>query len=100
MIDVSLIPGQGHDFHRHAKQEEVIVIMSGSVEQWIEREKRVLKAGDAVYIDANVVHASFNIGNSEANLIAILGPCVGEGGYESEEVAAEEPWRSLRSAGK
>lgn len=96
VLDVELKPGLGHDFHRHPDQEEMIVCVKGQVEQWIEKEKRILGPGDSVYIDANVVHASFNVGSEPANVIAILGPCVGEVGYEVEEVAHLEPWISLR----
>ena len=96
VIEVTLSPGKGHDFHKHPDQEEVIYVIDGSVEQWLDREKRVLGPGDSVFIGADVVHASFNVGDSQAKLLAILGPCVGEGGYELVDVAAEAPWNSLR----
>ena len=96
VIDVVITPGNMHDFHRHPNQEEVIFVVEGKIEQWIEQEKKILEAGDAVYIDANVVHASFNIGEGAAKLLAILGPCVGEIGYEIEEVADQAPWNNLR----
>jgi quercetin dioxygenase-like cupin family protein len=97
VIDVSLAPGKGHNFHKHPDQEEVIYAISGQVEQWIGREKRILAPGDAAYIPADTVHASFNIGAGEAKVIAILGPCVGEIGYELVDVAGEAPWNKLRS---
>ena len=96
VVDVSLKPGQGHDFHKHVDQEEVIIVISGTIEQWIEHEKRTIRAGDAAYIDAGVVHASFNVGSDNAKILAILGPCVSDSGYAIEEVASEEPWCSLR----
>ena len=96
VIEVTLSPGKGHDFHKHPDQEEVIYVIDGSVEQWLDQEKRILGPGDSVFIDADVVHASFNVGGSEAKLLAILGPCVGEGGYELVDVAGESPWNSLR----
>lgn len=96
VVDVALEPGCGHNFHRHPHQEEVIFVVSGMIEQWIDREKRILNPGDAAYISVGVVHASFNAGNSGAHLLAILGPCVGDIGYEIEEVAEHSPWNSLR----
>jgi quercetin dioxygenase-like cupin family protein len=98
VIDVSLEPGFGHDFHKHPEQEEVIVVQSGRVEQWLEGEKQELGPGEAVYIDADVVHASFNVGDATARLTVTLGPCAGDGGYELVEVAGEEPWASMRRA--
>jgi len=96
VIEVSLTPGFGHNFHKHPDQEEVIYVIEGEIEQWVEQNKRILKPGDSVFIKADVVHASFNVGNNPAKLLAILGPCVGEGGYEMVEVADQAPWNSLR----
>jgi quercetin dioxygenase-like cupin family protein len=96
VLDVTLEPGQGHDFHTHPDQEEMIIVTSGQIEQWIERESQVLEPGDSVYIDKGVVHASFNTGSDTAYLQIVLGPAVGEGGYELVDVSADEPWASLR----
>ncbi|UCD41229.1 MAG: cupin domain-containing protein, partial [Chloroflexota bacterium] len=95
--DVELFPGKGHDFHKHPDQEEVIVCVKGTLEQWVGEEMRMLKPGDAVFIQADEVHASFNMGDENAYALAILGPCVGEIGYEVVEVADQAPWNSLRS---
>ena len=96
VIEVNITPGKGHDFHKHPDQEEVIYCISGEVEQWLDREKRILGPGDSVFIGADVVHASFNVGGTDAQLLAILGPCVGEQGYELVDVAGEAPWKDLR----
>ena len=96
VIDVTLTPGKGHDFHKHPDQEEVLLIVAGIVEQWIDREKRLLGPGDSAFVPKGVVHASFNAGDGEARIAAILGPCVGDVGYVSVEVAAEAPWNTLR----
>ena len=71
-------------------------MVSGRVEQWLDREKKILGPGDCAFIPAGVVHASFNAGEGPAHVLAILGPCVGDQGYVSVEVAGEEPWKSLR----
>jgi len=96
VIDVTLAPGKGHDFHKHPDQEEVIHVIAGEVEQWVARAKRVLRSGDTAFIPGGVVHASFNVGAEDARLLAILGPCVGEIGYELVGVAGEAPWNGLR----
>lgn len=96
VIDVELFPGNGHYFHRHLSQEDVVYCLKGTVEQWFGEEKPILKAGDAVYIDANVVHAIFNDSDEPACLLVILSPCIGEIGYELIDVANEEPWSHLR----
>ncbi len=96
VLEVTLIPGQGHNFHKHPNQEEVIYVIEGEVEQWLEQQQQVLQPGDAVFIPANTVHASFNTGHQPIKLLAILGPCVGEAGYELVDVADQSPWNTLR----
>ena len=96
VIDVTLAPGKGHDFHKHPDQEEVLYILSGKVEQWVDREKRILSPGDSAFVPADMVHASFNVGDRDAKILAILGPCIGEIGYELVDVAGEAPWNGLR----
>ena len=96
VINVTLAPGKGHNFHHHPDQEEVIYVVAGQVEQWVDRDKRILGPGDSAFLPAGTVHASFNVGTAEANIVAILGPCVGETGYEVVDVAGEAPWNGFR----
>jgi quercetin dioxygenase-like cupin family protein len=97
VMDVSIDAGQAHNFHCHPGQEEMIIVKSGSIEQWLERESTVLNPGDSVYIDAGVVHASFNDGPETAHLQVVIGPSAGDAGYGLEDVSDAEPWASLRS---
>ena len=96
VMDVTLTPGNCHDFHKHPDQDEMIIVKSGRVVQWLEQDSRELGAGDSVYIDKDVVHGSFNDFDITAELQVILAPAMGEGGYELVDVAADEPWASLR----
>lgn len=98
VTSVDVLPGQGHNFHRHPDQEEVIYIVEGTCEQWIDKEKRILGPGDAVFIPKNTVHASFNTTEENLKALAILSPAVGESGYELVDVSAEAPWNTLREA--
>jgi quercetin dioxygenase-like cupin family protein len=91
-----LNPGRGHSFHKHPGQEEVMCVVSGKIEQWIDKEKRILGAGDSAFIPPGVVHASFNAGDTDARVMAIFSPCVGDG-FEMVDMAGESPWNSLRS---
>ena len=97
VMDVSLEPGEGHNFHKHPGQEEMIIVKAGRIEQYLERDATILEAGDSVYIDADVVHASFNVGEETAHLQVVIGPSLGEGsGYGLEDVSTEQPWATLR----
>jgi quercetin dioxygenase-like cupin family protein len=99
VLEVTLRPAGGHNFHKHPNQEEVIYVIDGEIEQWVNQEKKTLGPGDSVFIGADVVHASFNVSDRNAKLLAILGPCIGEEGYELVDVAGQEPWVSLRKTG-
>jgi quercetin dioxygenase-like cupin family protein len=96
VMDVTLEPGEGHAFHRHDGQEEMIIVTQGTVTQFIEQESATLAAGDSVYLDAGVVHASYNDGDETAHLQVVIGPSLGEGGYGLVDVSGEEPWASVR----
>jgi quercetin dioxygenase-like cupin family protein len=98
MLDVIIQPGKGHSFHKHPNQQEAIYVIDGEIEQWVEKTSQVLKANEAVFIPADTVHASFVAADAEkpARLVVVLGPSYSEVGYEAVDVAAEEPWSSLR----
>lgn len=97
VIEVTLAPGGGHAFHKHQEQDEVIYVIDGEVQQWLDQGKRTLRSGDSVYLPAGTVHASFNVSNRDAKLLAILSPCLDvPNGYAVTEVAGESPWKSLR----
>ncbi len=98
VIRGDFFPGKGHAFYYHADQDEVIYVLAGSVEQWIEREKQILGPGDCAYIPAGVVHASYNAGAEDATVLAILSPCVGEMGVDTVDVSGEAPWNTLRTS--
>lgn len=91
-----LEPGAAHKFHFHPKMEEILYILSGTAEQWVEKEKKILKPGDALYLPAGVVHGTYNIGEGTLDFLAILSPAKSEGPV-TVEVSENEPWRSLRS---
>ena len=79
VMDVTLEPGEGHAFHRHDGQEEMIIVKQGAMTQFIERDSTTLGAGDSVYLDAGVVHASYNDGDETAHLQVVIGPSLGDG---------------------
>ena len=97
VMDVELQPGGGHDFHRHPGQEEMIIVRSGTIVQYLGEESSVLHAGDSALVPEGLVHASFNDGTEPAHLQVVLSPSLGgDTGYGLEEVHDQEPWASLR----
>lgn len=98
VMDVTLDPGGGHDFHRHPGQEEMIIVKRGQITQYLERESTTLGVDDSVFIEEDVVHASFNETGEPALLQVVIAPSLGEGsGYGLVDVSGEEPWASLRN---
>lgn len=77
MVKVMMPVGGMHNFHRHPEMNEILYILKGTCEQWVEDEKQILKAGDSVYIDPNIVHGTFNIGDVDLEFLAILAPSAG-----------------------
>lgn len=96
LVRVLIPPGQGHNFHHHPEMEEIIYVVAGTCEQWVDREKRLLRPGESAHIPMGMVHASFNVGSDTLTLLAILSPAKIKG-PPLVDVAGEEPWRSLRT---
>ena len=90
--------GEGHAFHTHPELEEMIYVLAGEVEQWVETEKRVLRPGDSAHIPAGVVHATFNASQADATILAILSPGASQGPF-MVDVSGESPWKELRAQG-
>lgn len=95
VCEATLPAGAGHDFHTHPELEEMIYVLAGEVEQWVERERRTLRAGDAAHVPAGIVHATFNDSEADAVILAILSPGKSVGPF-LVDVSGQEPWRSLR----
>lgn len=95
LVRVVVQEGDGHNFHRHPKMHEILYILKGKAEQWIENEMQILEVGDSVYIDADVVHATFNASEGELEFLAVLSPPEGwEAG--TVDVSEELPYIDYR----
>ena len=96
LVRVRIPPGAGHAFHRHPAMEEIIYGVSGTAEQWVDREPRRLVAGDIAHIPRDMVHGTYNPGEDTLVILAILSPALFDG-TALVDVSADDPWRSLRS---
>jgi len=93
-VRAHLLAGEAHKFHYHPQMEEILYVLSGEAEQWVEREKRTLREGDSVYLPAGLVHATYNIGGATLQFLAILSPAQSTG-PTTVEVSDQEPWKNL-----
>lgn len=95
MVKVVIRPDDGHDFHIHPEMHEILYVLKGKAEQWVEDEMRIMEAGDSVYIEANVAHGTFNAGKEDLEFLAILSPSDGwKAG--TVDVSGEKPYSTFR----
>jgi quercetin dioxygenase-like cupin family protein len=97
LVRVHMPPGQAHKFHRHPEMEEIIYVLEGTAEQWVDREKKILGPGQMAHIPMDVVHGTYNAGKDTLHFLAILSPAKFKG-PALIDVSEEEPWKSLRKA--
>ena len=95
LVRVHIPPGQAHQFHRTPEREELIYVLEGTAEQWVDRECRLLKSGEVAHIPKDVVHGTYNAGRDTLRFLAILSPAKIKG-PPLVDMSQEEPWRSLR----
>lgn len=95
-VRVEVGPGNGHPFHRHPTMDEMIYILSGEGQQWLEQEACVLGENEAAFIPKNTVHAIYNISNKPLIFLAILSPANDLDSSGMVDVSKEEPWCRLR----
>ena len=95
LVRAHLMPGEAHRFHFHPRMEEILYILSGTAEQWVEREKKILGPGDTLYVAASIVHGTYNIGEGILDFLAVLSPAQSDGPV-TVEVNDQEPWKNLR----
>lgn len=80
---VILEPGKGHTRHNHPGVEEILYIVSGEGDQMIEvpdgsggmkPERQTVRAGQMVFIPADVYHETINTGWEPMRILAIYAP--------------------------
>lgn len=97
LVRVRMPPGQAHAFHRHPHMEEVIYVEQGTAEQWVDREYQMLGPGDAAHIPVDMVHGTYNAGDSTLVFLAILSPAEAEG-PALIDMSQEVPWNTIRQS--
>ena len=88
--------GKAHQFHRHPELEEIIYVLSGRAEQWVNDECRELGPGEAAHIPENVVHGTYNTSIEPLDFLAILSPAHFNG-PALVDVCQEKPWCDMKT---
>lgn len=95
LVRATMPAGEAHRFHKHPDCEEILYILEGQAEQWVDTERQVLGPGDVAHVPKGVVHATYNPSDKTLVFLAILSPAP-TAGPECVDVYEEEPWCSLR----
>ena len=74
-------PGKGAPTHLHAV-EEVLTVLEGEAEMWIEDAKATLRAGQSMIVPAGRKHGFRNIGDGTLQVQAILAAPMFEASFE------------------
>jgi len=99
VLDAVIYPGERHDFHKHPDQDEMIVVRSGRLLQYIDLDCQVLERGDSAFVEAGTVHASICEGEEPVVIEVVMAPAVGtDTGYELVDMTAVEPYAALSAA--
>jgi oxalate decarboxylase/phosphoglucose isomerase-like protein (cupin superfamily) len=71
---VILEPGKGHERHNHPGCEEIIYVMEGEGEQFLEladgtEDRRTVGPGDLIHVPASMYHGTTNTGDEPMRLL-------------------------------
>ena len=66
-------PGRGAPTHTHFEVEELVVVVAGDVEVWVDDASAALSAGDSVLLPPYSRHGFRNVGESMLHTLAVFG---------------------------
>ena len=89
-------PGLGAPTHVHAV-EEVLEVISGNAEIWVNNEKSVAGANQSVLIPAGASHGFCNIGTETLHVRATLASSIFEAQYDSSKETSRR-WSPTHAA--
>jgi transcriptional regulator with XRE-family HTH domain len=66
--------GTGEEPYTHDSDEEVVVVLSGTLDLWVADEHHVLREGDAIAFPSRLPHWNMNSGDLPATVLFCLTP--------------------------
>jgi quercetin dioxygenase-like cupin family protein len=91
-------PGKGAPTHLHAV-EEVLTVLEGQAEFWIEDEHAAVSAGQSVLVPAGRKHGFRNTGSSMLHVQATLAAPIFEASFDDQKEVSRR-WVPPRSASR
>jgi quercetin dioxygenase-like cupin family protein len=76
-------PGKGAPTHLHAV-EEILTVLQGEAEVWIENERSAMSAGQSVIVPAGRKHGFCNTGSHTLHVQATLAAPIFEASFEDQ----------------
>jgi mannose-6-phosphate isomerase-like protein (cupin superfamily) len=76
-------PGCGAPTHLHAV-EEVLTVMDGQAEIWVENERNAVSAGQSVIVPAGRHHGFRNTGTATLHVQSIIAAPIFEASYQNQ----------------
>ena len=80
-------PGKGAPTHLHAV-EEVLTVLEGQAEFWLEDERKTVAAGQSMVVPAGRKHGFRNIGTGTLHTQAILAAPIFEAAFDDKSEAS------------
>ena len=77
--------------HHHAV-EEVLTVLSGDAEVWVNESRTIVKSGQSVIVPAGKPHGFLNNGSSTLHLQFTLAAPIFEGAYDDQREVSRR-WR-------
>ena len=84
-------PGKGAPTHLHAV-EEVLTVLDGEAEMWIEDERATLRAGRSMLVPAGRKHGFRNIGPGTLHVQATLAAPIFEASFDDANEVVSRRW--------
>jgi transcriptional regulator with XRE-family HTH domain len=66
--------GTGDEAYSHDSDEEVVIVLSGSLELWVAEEHHLLEEGDAITYSSRLPHRNRNSGDRQAVILFCCTP--------------------------
>jgi quercetin dioxygenase-like cupin family protein len=84
-------PGKGAPTHLHAV-EEVLTVLDGEAEMWVEEERATLTSGQSLVIAAGRKHGFRNIGSGTLHVQATLAAPIFEASFDDAREVVGRRW--------
>ena len=73
--EVNVLPGTGHERHKHDDADEIIYVIRGEALQMLDDQPPVkVRAGASIYVPRGVFHSTNNTGADVLRLIVVYAP--------------------------